>query len=49
MSEPFVQKHFGFLFEWPVLLVQFVLALAFLGYEIAATIPRVEEYNLIVN
>ena len=49
MSEPFVQKHFGFLFEWPVLVVQFLLAIAFLGYEIVQTIPRVDEYNLIVN
>lgn len=49
MSEPFVQKHFGFLFEWPVLLVQFLLAISFLGYEIVQTIPKVEEYNLIVN
>lgn len=49
LSEPFIQKHFGFLFEWPVLLVQFVLVLGFLGYEILKTIPKVEEYNLIVN
>jgi hypothetical protein len=49
ITEPFVQKHFGFLLEWPVLLVQFAIAIAFLGYETLLTIPKVDEYNLIVN
>lgn len=48
VSEPFAQKHFGFLFEWPLLLVQFLLSLAFLSYEIGQTLPKVEEYHLIV-
>jgi hypothetical protein len=49
VSEPFVQKHFGFLFEWSFLFAQLAFVIGWLGYEIFDTIPKVEEYNLIIS
>lgn len=49
IQEPFIQKSFGFLFEWPVLLIEFALSLTWFFYELYLTIPKIDAYKLVVH